>query len=267
MQVSPYVSDRRKKRKQRRKYIVGMLAIIALYFLLYSFQWFLFRSPLFRVDKIVVKGNNSIESADVVSLIEASALQKHNFFPAMLTFKNMLLWPDQVSQNELNTIPQLQSISISKDYFSHTVTANVSERVPFGIWCYSANESCYWFDNTGMIFQRSLDTQGNIIYAVQDNSQKPQGLNQKVLPDDFVGNFISIVKVLRQSNLGIKGITLTDIALQEVDVQTTNGPKLYFSLRFPADDYLGYIQKLMLDPSFNKLQYIDCRTQDRLYYK
>jgi hypothetical protein len=267
MKSNTYVSDRKRKRKQRRKYLLGALAIVAVYCVLYSFGWFLFRSPLFRVDSVVVQGNSSVASADVVSLLQASALQKHNTFPAMLGFNNMLLWPDQVASSDLATIPELASVSISKDYFTHTITVNVSERVPFGIWCYAADGSCYWFDNTGTIFERSLDTSGDVIFAVQDSAQSPQGLNQKVLPAEFLSNFISIMNVLRATGLGVKEIDLSNLALQEVDVQTTNGPELYFSLQFPADNYLEYIQKLMSEPGFSAIQYIDCRTQNRLYYK
>lgn len=267
MQPTTFVSDRKKKRKQRRKYLIGVLAIVALYCVLWFVHWFLFASPLFRVNNVVVQGNNSVASADVVSLIQSSDLKEHHFFHAVFGFSNMLGWPDSVATSDLTVIPQLASVSISKDYFAHTITLNVSERVPFGIWCFASNNSCYWFDDTGTIFERSLDTQGDIIFAVQDTTQSPQGLNQKILPDEFVTNFISIMNVLRQSGLGVKEIDLTDLSLEQVNVQTTNGPTIYFSLQFPADNYLEYIQKLMGEPGFGKLQYIDCTTQNRIYYK
>lgn len=267
MQASPYISDRKKKRRQRRKYLFGVLAVLALYIFLYAVQWFLFHSPIFRMDKVVVQGNSSVASADIITLTQAGALPSHSFFPAVFGFNNMLLWPGHIASSELEMIPQLASVSIAKDYFTHTVTISVTERIPFGVWCFSSNSNCYWYDNTGTIFERSLDTQGNLVYMVNDHAQAARGLNQKVLSNEFVANFISIVKTLRTSGLGVKEIDLNDLALEEMDVVTTNGPALYFSLRFPADEYLGYIQKLMLDPGFGKLQYIDCRTQNRLYYK
>lgn len=267
MQPRTYVSDRKRKRRRIRKYLFVFLTIVAVYVVFWSFQWFLFRSPLFRVTNVVVEGNSAVSSADIISLVQSAALQKHNTFPALLTFNNMLLWPGQVPQSDLNMVPQLASLSVSKDHFSHTVTIHVTERIPFGIWCYATSGNCYWFDNSGIIFQRALPTQGNVIYVVEDSSQTARGLNQKVLSDEFVNNFISIVDVLRQAGIGVRDIDLTDIALEEVDVKTTNGPDIYFSLQFPADDYLSYIQKLMGGPGFSKLQYIDCRTQDRIYYK
>jgi hypothetical protein len=75
------------------------------------------------------------------------------------------------------------------------------------------------------------------------------------------------MNVLRASGLGVQDIELNDLSLQEVDVQTANGPTIYFSLQFPADEYLPVIQKLMLQSNFDKLQYIDCRTENRLFYR
>ena len=193
----------------------------------------------------------------------------------------MLLWPGAIPEKELQMIPQLASANISKDFFSHTITITVTERTPFGIWCFSApstaptssvavtdaNVPCYWFDNTGTIFEKAAETQGDLVYVVYDSAQSPRGLNQKVLSDEFLPNFISIMDVLRESGLGVRAIELNDLSLQEVDVLTANGPEIYFSLQFPADEYLSVIQKLMLQSSFGGLKYIDCRTQNRLFYK
>lgn len=287
MQIAPYVSDRKKKRKRIRAYFFAIVGLLALYGIFFVIQWLIFRSPVFRVDHVVVVGNSSVASADIITLAQASALSDHSIFRAALTFNNMLLWPDAIPQAELQLIPQLASADISKDFFSHTITITVTERSPSGIWCFSAppggvvapsvasisavaanpNAPCYWFDNTGTIFEKAGDTQGSLIYVVYDSTQSPRGLNQKVLPVEFLSNFISIMDVLRSSGLGVRAIELKNLSLEEVDVPTVNGPTIYFSLQFPADEYLPVIQKLMLQPSFDKLQYIDCRTQNRLFYK
>ena len=231
---------------------------------------------------MVVQGNNAIASADIISLAQASAAPGGNVFRGALTFSNMLLWPDVISQKELQLIPQLASETISKNYFSHTVTINVTERQPFGVWCFSAvpganiasssiatdsNMPCYWFDDTGTIFERAGETQGNIVFTVYDRAQSPRGLDQAVLPDEFLPNFISIMNVLHGSGLAVRDIELNDLSLQEVDVLTANGPTIYFSLQFPADEYLPVIQKLMAQSNFDGLQYVDCRTENRLFYK
>ncbi len=279
MQLNSYVSDRHKKRKRRRAYFFTAVALIAAYLLFFIVQWFIFHSPIFRVNSVVVVGNSSVASSDVVALVEATAIPKHETFPALFGFDNMLLWPDRVASSELPLIPQLARVTVSKNYFSHTVTITADERAPFGIWCFSgqpgsvptsgvtSNAPCYWFDNTGTIFEKSFDTQGNLIFVVNDTAQAPRGLNQKVLSDEFLPNFLSIMNVLHESGLAVTSIELSDLSLEQVDVLIANGPTIYFSLRFPADEYLPVIQKLMLGPSFDSLQYIDCTTQNRMYYK
>jgi len=176
---------------------------------------------------------------------------------------------------------------------------NVVERKPFGIWCFlpkggsgpvvtsvtasstSATSSvpsvtavavsddglCYWFDSAGVLFEKATNTEGNLIIIVHDYSQDSRGLNQSVLPGNFTTNFISAVNVLHASNIAIQEIDLNDLALEEVDVKTLVGPKIYFSLRFPANDYLRVLQSLVSQGGFSKLQYVDCRTEDRVYYR
>jgi len=294
MQIAPYISDHKKRRKRARAYFFTAIGLIVLYGIFFVVQWAIFHSPMFRVDRVVVQGNDAVASADVVALAQAAAMPSHNIFAAAATFNNMLLWPDVIPRKELGMSPQLATATVAKDYFSHTVTITVTERTPFGIWCFSAAPAgggasasgaaassstatssvavntgapCYWFDNTGTIFRKAGETQGDLVYMVYDRAQSPRGLDENVLPDEFLSNFISIMNVLHASGLAVRAIDLNDLSLQEVDVLTANGPTIYFSLQFPANEYLQVIQKLMAQSDFSALQYIDCRTQNRLYYK
>ncbi len=113
---------KKKKRKRMRAYLFTAAGFLLLYVIFFVVQWFIFHSPVFRVDRVVVQGNSAIASADIISLAQAAALPSHGFFRGALTFSNMLLLPDVIPSQELRMIPQLASESITKDYFSHTVT-------------------------------------------------------------------------------------------------------------------------------------------------
>jgi len=308
MQIAPYVSDHRKRRKKIRLYLFAAAGVFALYFIFLAVVWVLTRTPLLRVQNIIVTGNSAVASADVIALVQATPSGKHGFLGSIGGWGNMLAWPDKVPAQNLAMVPELASVTVAKNYFSHTITLHAVERMPFGIWCYIpkgesavmiatfatssstlnltstaslsassatsitgtpdlSNEQCYWFDSTGVLFEKSLSTQGNLIFVVNDFSQSPRGLNETVLPPEFNANFISIANVLHQIGLGIKEIDLNNLALEEVDAQTTEGPRIEFSLRFPADDYLSVLQSLIAQSGFDKLQYVDCRTEDRVFYK
>jgi cell division septal protein FtsQ len=82
MQIAPYISDQKRKRKRRRAYLFTALGLVILYAIFFATQWLILRSPVFRVDHVVVQGNSAIASADVIALAEASALPSHSFFAA-----------------------------------------------------------------------------------------------------------------------------------------------------------------------------------------
>jgi hypothetical protein len=190
---------------------------------------------------------------------------------------NMLAWPRSLATSDVALVPQLAGITLQKNYGSHTVTAVVAERIPSAIWCampstlangdLSGDESCFWFDDTGTLFQKAFDTEGSELFAVHDYAQSGLAIGGKILPDPFVPNMISILDTLEASGLTAKEIALRDLSLEEVDVSTYNGPALYFSLRFSATEDLSTLQQLMEKPDFNSLQYLDFRTENRVYYK
>jgi len=274
MQVRSYISERQRARRKRRVYFSTAIGILVVVVVALGVGWVIFRSPIFWVDRIVVQGNATVPSDAIVSLVEAAAMPPASrtfLVKPLLGFRNMLLWPSSIPSSTLAWIPQLNGLTVSKDYFTHTITITVTERQPLAIWCFvpkdNGDEQCFWFDETGTIFARTYDTEGGAITVVHDYSQKPSGVNQKILPDEFVANLISIVNVVRAASINVDTIALNDLSLEEIDISTVNGPSLYFSLRFPADDDLQVIRNIMVLPNWSKLGYIDCRTENRVYYK
>ncbi len=267
MRTRPYISEEQKKKKRRRIFFLTSGIIFATCLVLIGVFWITFRSPIFRLGSITVQGNSTVPAESIIDLLKGSALRDHNIFRSLLTFKNMLLWPDELTPDDMKFIPQLKSVAIDKNFITHTITVTASERNPAGIWCVTAEDQCFWFDDEGIAFGRAFDAEGNLIFTVHDHSQAKIGVNGMVLPERFTGNFISIVKVLHASGLAVKDIVLNDLAREEMTVFTANGPQLYFSLRFPADNTLPVIKDIMGRPGFSKLQYIDCRTENRVYYK
>ncbi|HVM77263.1 MAG TPA: hypothetical protein VMU07_03875 [Candidatus Paceibacterota bacterium] len=274
MQVRSYIPEERRRRQKRRFYFVWTSALFIAYFLVLGWLWFLYRSPFFSVNHIVVNGNTSVSSDAVVSLVESTMMPPNHALSmaSIIGYKNMLIWPSSIPSRSLAWIPQLSSVSIGRDYFSHTITITVTERTPLAVWCYmpkeSGDEQCFWFDGTGDKFERTYDTQGNVITVVHDFSGKPTGVNQPILPEPFVANLISIIHVIKNSHVNVATIALNDLSLEELNVTTLNGPSLYFSLRFPADNYLDVINQLMENQTmWHKIAYVDCRTENRVYYK
>ena len=275
--LEDYLSEKQKKKKKIRRRLWfaaiagGVFAVILLA------VWAIAASPLFRLEHFAVTGNRAVAESDVVALLQASMSKHPTFMSRLLGQDNMLAWPKAIDPSDISLVPQLAGVSIQKNYGNHTLMATVTERAPLAIWCLMpgtnaagdplGDESCFWFDDTGTLFQKAFDTEGSELSAVHDYSQSGLGIGGKILPDLFVNNMLSILTAVRASGLTVNEIALKDIGLEEVDVSTYNGPALYFSLRFSAAEDLPVLQKLMQQSNFNSLQYVDFRTENRAYYK
>lgn len=275
--IEEYLSEKYKKKQRRRRFFWGTAAGFSAGIVLLGAFWIVVESPLFHIDRFVITGNQVVASSDIMALLQSDAAAHRTFWSSLLGMRNLLIWPNAIATSEAASIPEVASISLEKDYGNHTLVASVTERKPLAIWCEmppndasgnpSGNESCFWFDDTGTLFARAFDTAGPEIYAVHDYSGTGLSINGKILPDAFVGNMVSILDALRQSGIVVKEIALNNLALQEIDVTTYNGPTLYFSLRFSALEDLPVLQDFMAKPNFDSLQYVDFRTENRAYYK
>ena len=84
----------------------------------------------------------------------------------------------------------------------------------------------------------------------------------------FLPNLLSIFTALQSSLASnVQEVRLNDLSLEEVDVTTYNGPELLFSLRFPAAGVSDAVNAIERMTSLAKLQYIDFRVQNKVYYK
>lgn len=282
-EVDVYVSKTQERRRRRRWYFFIGSIFISFFLCIVLILWIFFRSPFFRYSGIEVRGNKNVASADVVQLLLAS-YSDHSFSRKFFGIRSFFGWPKELSDNDLKLLPLLDKVEIHKDYWLHKLVLDVEEREPFGVWCKvsgvlrSKNTSsteaarsstgCWWFDESGFMFKRSLFLgEGGLLKVVSDYSGRNLALGSRILPDEFLPNMISVFKVILASGVGIKEVAIHDLENEEVEVLTYNGPKIYFSLRFPSNNDLAVLSSLMAKPGFSKFQYIDFRVENRAYYK
>jgi hypothetical protein len=288
MELNELVSESRKRRQKRRRTFKLVVSVVVAVGVVAFVVWLFLWSPVFRVDRVVAEGNVSVPEAKIVALAQTAFAQSH-YGLHFLGARNMLAWPSSVASTVLAQEPELASATLEKDYGAHEIVLSVVERKPLAIWCVMGqsvsgtisaaavsgtvaigslpDESCYWFDETGTVFAPTFDTEGDLLSAVHDYSEADLTLGGKILPERFTQNMLSILSVLRASGLRLKEVRLNDIGLEEIQATTYDGPDVYFSLRFPADGTLTALQNLMAKSGFGKLQYVDFRTEGRMYYQ
>ena len=280
------LSDVYKKENRRRRRVIVGIIVFLIYGTFLGGAWLVVRSPFFQIQKIEFSGNQMVSSDDILALVKRR-VSNDSFGKRALGGENILAWPENLSSDYFRIIPELSGFSIKKDYKKRSIVITVKERQPFGAWCLhkalmnadgtqmNADETlinadasdCWWFDEEGILFANAMRVEGNLITVVDDYSQKNLGLGSNILPDEFIPNIFSVFKAVSGSGLSVQEIRLNDINLQEIEVRTYGGLKLYFGLRFSADNTLAVIQKLKSQSGFDKFQYLDFRVENRAYYK
>lgn len=255
-----------KKNKKGRFFYLKLFLIFVLVFgIVLGGLWVVFRSNLFVLKNIEIRGNAYVSQDEIIS-----GLQKNIFNNSKVKYalgmQNILSWPGEFKGGDLSFIPRIKNIIVDKNYFSKTVVLNVEERTPAGTWCRigETGKNCFWFDDSGFIFDKAPDTEGNIVRTTDDYYQKNIGVNSFILPQDHIKNYFSIIQALDDSGVSVKEIRLENLDLEEMKV-LTYGPVIYFSLRYPSDNAAQVIRSL--GSKLNTLQYIDFRTENRAYYK
>lgn len=301
------ISELRDKKRRQRVYIFAGAIALLFYLAALGAAWLLLRSPVFRAREIDISGNRDVASGAIMDLLYSRVIggkfsRALLGFNNMLIWPQELSGKDLAFLPELKSLSIKKNFGDRKIYVAVTerrpygiwclMARNNVEQTQNGADFTQANTDtprgsasvygsaavmgdCWWFDESGIIFKRAVPARGSLIISVDDYSQKDLGLGSLVLPEKFIGNLMSVFNVLGASSVSIKEIRLNDLSLEELEVNTnpsasfgtSNGPTLYFSLRFSAANDLAVLQSFMAKPDFGKWQYFDFRVENRAYYK
>lgn len=255
-----------KRRRLRRLFFwggiflaAGLLAVGAL--------WIIVRSDILKVRDIDVTGATYVSPEDIRKFLRTHVAQGP--IGRFLGPENILAWPEEFSESDLVDLPAVFSIKIERRIFDRSVSATVEERKRVGIWCFvkADPQRCFWFDSAGILFMPSYSAEGNLTFLLTDRSREPLAAGEKALEARFLPNLVSIFSALKSIHLSVREVLLNDLSREEIEVYTYEGPKLLFSLRFPAagvPDAIAAVEKIT---ALSKLQYIDFRVENKVYYK
>jgi len=265
--VQHYLSDMQERRTRRRRYaalgiVLGFILVVAL-----GSAWLFFWSPLLKFDRVLlVHGGKTIEDQALAGKL-LSALRNRRFFPEDSFLGLLPALPPEPAEA---MPPYIKTVGVRKRYREHILELDIKERDPFGIWCFGkadAFPSCAWFDGEGVLFEQALNAEGALVRTVRDYSRGPIALGQRVLPANFFENLRSVFDVLDRGGIHAREVVLSDIELQEVEVRTFDGPRILFSIRFPAENTLSVIRSLKEKADFGALGQLDFRVENRAYYR
>ena len=240
-------------------FIFFILIIAVLYFIIYSTILKVVKIEIeFNADSAELEQNNKIIDDFKIFLLNQSK------FASLLGTDNIISWTGDINIKKfLDENPLIEDLQIKKDYLSRQIVFKIKKQEKFGIWC---SEECWWFDKSGKIFEKAPKTEGEMIYKVNDFSNRQLAIGSQIIEKNLFDNLLKIFNVIGKAGLNIKTLYLRDLVLQEISVEFPEIPKIYFSLRFDPSFALNAIQKFKKEEIFKKIKYIDFRVENRIYY-
>ncbi len=263
---NPDIFLKRRNHSKRRFYrwaggllLVGGSLIGLVYVLLYA--------SFLKVKTIQISSDLTSLDPDLVTASLSAQMIGQSRLLAMLGADNILFWWLGKKPTQLETIPALADVSVATNLFRREVDIKPAERVLSGILCLPTND-CYGFDGSGVVFSKMPQSQGSLILRIDDQNQRNVSLGSKILPNDqWVNNIFQTLKVLAANNVSIASVGIRPLDLKEWQVDLVAGPIFYFSLNFMPDNLDGILQNLLKRLDLSKLQYLDFRVENRIYYK
>lgn len=268
----------RKKRNKKifRWSLIGFLIV----FFVGSLSYISHR-PRIRISKITLSGNVVVSEADVAS---ATIGYIRGSYFWLFPKNNVFLYPNASLQKYLKeNFPRIATADVHESNFN-TLNVAVTERVPVGMWCdtlstFSAkvgttteaqNGNCYFLDMNSFVFAPAPDFSGSAYF-------KYYGLFGTTTP---IGNYY-IASTTEFSDINdfiqsTRGLSLQPTSLVGKDDGTfalllASGAQIYFdttdSLSKTAQNLEALLRTPALSQNISKLDYIDMRFGNKLYYK
>ena len=172
----------------------------------------------------------------------------------------------------------INAVSIGEQGF-HTITIEVSERQPFGLWCKAApstsTSSCYFFDQTGFVFAAAPPFQAST--SLQSLRPAFSGCfrksDRRELSRNVFGSrryFSTFIQALVANS--VTPVSFSMPTAEEYEIDTSSSTKIYIDPQHSFADDISNLTTILANStlhltSVDSLQYLDLRLDDKVFYK
>jgi len=230
--------------------------------------YFLIYGSFFKVKNIKVSGSKLFEPEEVIEIIVPNAIPSYPW-RALFAPDHMLFWQFAKNRNVTSrTVSIFESVLVKPDWAGRALKIELRERSLFGIWCGDENTGCFAFDHSGVIFGRTPRAEGSLFLKIRNENPFSGFLGGNILPqENWVRNVFDTISIIKNGRGSANLITVKNYSLEEWEVELSEGPKLIFSLKFVPQNLGGLLRNLDKKIDLEKLEYVDFRVQNRIFYR
>lgn len=256
------------ERKRRQLISRSTRLIIAIVVIGATLVFVLFFAKLFDVREISVTSSELVPA----QAVEQKAWEVLSSRVLGIPRKNNSLFfsPQKITPALLRAFPRINSVDIRRSSL-HAIAITVHERLPAGLWCLSGQKKCFYYDSDGIAFSEIASTSGFLFVPVNDARDRSVEIGNSVAPDFWRNDILEAKKILQFANLNASQFIIPQDSFNEFDVVVAEGWKILYSTDFDinrqTDNLIAFLKEKITPEQRKNLDYIDLRTEDRIYYK
>ncbi|MCX6784647.1 MAG: FtsQ-type POTRA domain-containing protein [Candidatus Komeilibacteria bacterium] len=246
----------------KRRTLYSLTIVLAGYLL-----YFLFLSSYFRLEYLIVSGNNQTPSSEIEPIVWQS-----------LSHSKFLILPGD--NYFLASIPKLTE-NLGKNFIFNklivtkslpkTIIINVEEKLPRFIW--STNGHYYVLTGDGLIIREFINYKAQkAIPLIVDQSNSSTSVNQVVVNNQILSLITKIKETLEAEpipNLEADSFELADRGSQFIKLKTVQGAEIHLGQELDVKTQLDKLRKIIQSNHLDlaKVSYINLRIPEQAIYK
>lgn len=255
---NPYFNNSHKKEGVKGFNTKLYLKIILVVFLIYLVVY----SDLFKIKTITINGADLINKTELEQIVDEQ-INSWRWF--MLPQKNLLFISKKKIIQAINKKYGLAEIEIKRGW--KKITVNIKEKVNYLI--VNNNEKLFFADKQGIMIREVPQEEANQYLDEFPMLNVPGEIN---IGDSIVSNkMVDFILKLNEKikNLGIEIKDYKSGGLNEITLITKAGWQAHFDINNDFDTSIENMQMVLNNKvkDISKLEYIDLRFGDKIYYK
>ena len=234
------------------------LSFLVLLFLSAGFYLFIF-SSFFQIKEIKISNNQEISTETLENVVKEQIETKIFLFNSKSIF---LANTKEISQDILDKFPQIAKADVKRN-FPNTLNLIVNKKQAVGVFVFDDNN--FYIDKQGIIFKKEkMDFIPEEILIIKNlfNPNPNLELGEKAIEENKLNQILKIESKLK-NDLKINFKQISIVSERRLDVETTQGWKIYFNSEKDIDWQLSELDSLLAKRiSSNQeknLEYIDLR--------
>lgn len=218
---------------------------------------FLFFSPRFQIDNLVISGNNNIPTEEIEKIANEKIKISFSIMGMDIVTESIFLSFDGKINQIKEAIPEIEKISIKKN-FPNGISLEIIEKQPFALWDY--NNERFLVDKNGSFIRYEQEDEDTSKLIQIKQEEESVDLDKK----EIINNILIISEGLSKEEINISNYVIFNDKLR---VDTTN----FFILFDSKQDLSWQVEKLKAvlenDDQVRKginVKYIDLRFDNQV---